>query len=160
MLPSRITTFLTDNFYSLLYPVNSINTSCSTALHLLCFTRHDKESSSFVHSMQNVVVLVLLLYFWSAQLPCKKEVVDGRRSQLLSNNKLCSVSATEFQLLFPKPEASAIFCDLSRLSWNRISFTAPSWHAAWRLCSSLTAPLAPSPGSLKSLTSGHSISIR
>lgn len=76
---------------------------------------HRKEASSFVHSMQNVIVLVLLLYFCSPQLPCKKEVVDGRRSRLLSNNKLCSVSATKFQLLFPKSEASAIVCSLQAL---------------------------------------------
>lgn len=111
-------------------------------------------------SMQNVNVLVVLLYFWFPPPLCKKEVVDGRRSQLLSNKKLCNVSATKFLLLFPKSEANAILCGLSRLSWSRISFTAPSWRAAWRLCCSLTAPLAPSPGSLKFLTSGHSISIR
>lgn len=128
--------------------------------HFICSSLSRTARRPVHLSIQNVIVLVVLLYFWFPQLLCKKEVVDGRRSQLISNNKLCSVSATKFLLLFPKSEANAILCGLSRLSWNRISFTAPSWHAAWRLCSSLTAPLAPSPGSLKFLTSGHSISIR
>lgn len=76
---------------------------------------HSSEASSFVLSMQNVIVSVLLLYFRSPQLPCKKEVVDGRRRQLLSTNKLCSVSAQSSTLCFPNVGPVALVCSVQAL---------------------------------------------
>lgn len=93
MLPSRITTLWTDSFYSLSNEQYQYFVLDSTAFALL----YDAQEG--VHSMQNVIISVLLLYLWSPQHHYKIEVVDGGRTQLLSNNKLRAVSATKFQLL-------------------------------------------------------------